>query len=155
MDNSISNFSAHNTLQKNILITIREINSHIKVTIEDSGTGIKNIDTAFTIGNQESRETPLNEHGFGLKHALATADVTNSSWAVYTRTKEMMTNGKYVCVKAPYVLDEFKGEYINESDKRWKGEYNTTGTIVEFTCTKEFLILSEQDLVVILDFRVK
>lgn len=37
IDNSISNFKAHNPMQKNILITLKEENDHVEVTIEDTG----------------------------------------------------------------------------------------------------------------------
>ena len=88
VDNSISNLIGKNsqdlvTKQVNIAFDVKTsatIENHaIKVTIEDSGTGIIDLNNAFRIGNKSSQESPLNEHGFGLKHALAAADKENNS----------------------------------------------------------------------------
>ena len=76
VDNSISNFEANNPLLRYIFITLKEVsnNGDVSIRIEDSGTGIKDLDQAFTLGSKKAAESPLNEHGFGLKHALASAN---------------------------------------------------------------------------------
>lgn len=92
LDNSISNFAANVQTSRNIIVGLRELaDDRVKITVEDTGTGIKDLDAAFTLGNQTAGETPLNEHGFGLKHALASANPANDAWAIYTRTKEDLT----------------------------------------------------------------
>ena len=49
VDNSISNFDANNPIQKNICITLKELNKdgNVEISLEDTGTGIKNLDAAL------------------------------------------------------------------------------------------------------------
>ena len=89
------------------------------------------------MGDQEARETPMNEHGFGMKHALATADGSNSKWYICTRDDELYDQNIYAKIKAPYTMDGFKGKHIGVNDVPWPGTYNTTGTFIKFTCSKE------------------
>ncbi len=56
------------------------------VSIEDNGTGIADLAPVMTLGDLSKREGPLNEHGFGLKHALAHANPGNDAWHLMTRT---------------------------------------------------------------------
>lgn len=63
IDNSISNFKANNLVMKNIFIKLQEKkDGDIIVSIEDTGTGIKNLKSAFTLGSKDYLETPMNEH---------------------------------------------------------------------------------------------
>lgn len=73
-------------MTRNIIIYLKELDSEgdVEVVIEDSGTGIKRLDEAFTLGSRLAAESPLNEHGFGLKHALASANPANDSWKIFT-----------------------------------------------------------------------
>ena len=80
-------------------------------------------------------ESPLNEHGFGLKHALASANPDNDSWEIYTRTEEDINNSQFKKISAPYKIEDFSGE-ICPGDQ-WSGKYNGTGTIVHFVCSRD------------------
>ena len=134
IDNSISNFSANDSLiTKTIHVEIVEkaTNGDVDITIEDSGTGIKHLDEAFTLGSLSAGESPLNEHGFGLKHALASANPANDSWFICTRTEEDKAIGQYKKIKAPYDIENFTCEIID--DNQWPGSMNYTGTVVHFT----------------------
>ena len=138
IDNSISNFIGNHTLHSNIQITLKENNGDIEITIEDTGTGIKDIDKAFTLGEQSCSETSMNEHGFGMKHALATADPSNTNWYILTRTSEMMQDNKYAKISATYLIDNYSGEIIDDIIHPWPGTYNNTGTIIHFKCNRDF-----------------
>lgn len=136
IDNSISNFAGNELVTRNIILILKELdNQNVKIRIEDSGTGIKKIDEALTLGNLSAGESPLNEHGFGLKHALASANPSNDSWTIYTRTSENVKNNEYIKIKAPYEIENFSA--IICKDESWPGLMNGTGTIVEFECSKE------------------
>lgn len=140
IDNSVSNFVGNNTETRSIIITLKEItlNGNVRVSIEDSGTGIKNISEAFTLGGISAGETPLNEHGFGLKHALASANPANDSWVIYTRTKENFESNTFVKISAPYEIEDFSGTLVtNES---WPGKIHGSGTLIEFDCTREMYL---------------
>lgn len=136
IDNAISNFSVNDLYSRNILITVEELNNdEVAITIEDTGTGIKDLNNAFTLGCQLSRESPFNEHGFGLKHALANANPNNDSWEIITRTEEDIALHQYKIIAAPYKIKDFSATI--ETDSSWPGQYNSTGTIVKFKCSKE------------------
>ena len=134
LDNSISNFAAHTSATRNILVRLQEKTpgGDVHISIEDTGTGIRDLDAAFTLGNQSAGETPLNEHGFGLKHALASANPENNAWSICTRTKEDIDNNRFKKISAPYDIIDFEGLYCDAVD--WPGHYNGTGTIVTFDC---------------------
>lgn len=143
IDNSVSNLTginSKNLMQRDInLIFNVQDDENINVIIEDTGTGILDLDNALKIGNKTAQESPLNEHGFGLKHALAAADKENRYWKIYTRTKEGKDNNEYARISAPYRTCNWAADIISESLERWPGTMNCTGTIIEFNITKELL----------------
>lgn len=135
VDNSIANFEGKNAPNKTINISIAEDTQKIKVIIEDTGTGIDNFEAVLKLGDKSARQSPLNEHGFGLKHALASADHDNNSWVIYSRTKEDFKNQKFKKVTHPYSFD-IDIEDIKIADETWPGIFNGSGTIIIFECTK-------------------
>lgn len=138
IDNSVSNFQKSSSPVKTVTITIEELGEDkVRVLVEDTGFGIAKLENALRIGDRTLRETPLNEHGFGLKHALATSNPENDSWKIYTRTRTDFQNNKYKVVCAPYDFD-MPCEVVNENDTSWPGIHNNSGTIVEFESTKVF-----------------
>lgn len=140
VDNSISNFDGNEALleEKTIVISLREnANATVKIQIEDTGTGIKDLDAAFTLGCRKASESPLNEHGFGLKHALASANPNNDDWSICTRTAEDVKAGKYTKISSPYLFDGFQADIIHISEKPWEGRCNSSGTLVSFVCSNE------------------
>jgi hypothetical protein len=143
IDNSVSNFKENAGLsQRTILISIDAESSNSKyvdITIEDTGSGIENIDSAFTLGDRSSQQTPLNEHGFGLKHALASANPTNDHWCVYTRTEREITNNKVIQIRSPYKLEGYSAEEVDFSAENYpsKLDNHRTGTIISFRTSFE------------------
>ena len=137
IDNSISNFAGNNTMTRNIIICLVETatNGDVTLSIEDSGTGIKKLNEAFTLGSCAAAESPLNEHGFGLKHALASANPKNDSWVIYTRTQADIDLDQFKKIEAPYKIEDFSA-CICKGEK-WPGKLNGTGTIIQFTCKRE------------------
>ena len=113
IDNSISNFRGNPSIVNNsILIKFKEIGEKIHITVADSGTGIKDLNAAFTLGSHAGAETLLNEHGFGFKHALASANPDNNEWLIKTCTVDDSSKGQYKEVKAPYILTGFSAEIV-------------------------------------------
>mgnify|MGYP006286364869 CR=1 FL=1 len=147
LDNSLSNFKANNPVIKNIVISIKEEKSNeIFISLEDSGTGIKNLDSAFTLGCQDSKESPMNEHGFGFKHALATANPENNCWLISTRTKDQFESKKYTEIKAPYKLENFSGIERDINKNPWPGQLNGSGTYIEFKCSRSLFTTVKEGL---------
>ena len=136
IDNSVSNLTGKNSgdiQQKLIIVEFNVISENdILVKVEDSGTGICDLDSCFKIGSKKAQESPLNEHGFGMKHALAAADKENKLWKIYTRTREDVEKNQYELIEAPYKTQEWYAKINNASEIQWPGYINGTGTIVEF-----------------------
>lgn len=130
IDNSISNFLGNESCAPNVQITIgRDTTSRlVKTVIEDSGTGIRDLDAAFTLGSKAAQESPLNEHGFGMKHALASANPSNDSWKICTRNEEDCSVPQYKVIQSPYKF----GSFATLQTDAWPGTMNGTGTIVGF-----------------------
>jgi hypothetical protein len=138
VDNSLSNFQAGQALQRSVLIDVDPLPSgEIKIKIEDTGSGIANLTPTMKLGDKTVRETPLNEHGFGLKHALASANPTNDSWQIWTRTKDEVKVGVFRHLPAAYDF-HMSSTLLEIGRTPWPGSFNGSGTIVEFTCSPTF-----------------
>lgn len=134
VDNSISNLRAHpddDTLFRVVRIRLVEKCSHVNISVIDGGTGILDLDNALTLAGRGAVETPLNEHGFGLKHALSSVDsYSDQEWSIRTRTSEDALLDRYKEVSAPYDIEGLTGKYrFGSSDIA-----NDTGTVISFRC---------------------
>ena len=82
--------------------------SNLRANSDDpdlSMTIVVSFDSALTIACRDGAQTPLNEHGFGLKHALASCDSSPSQqWSIRTRTKRDAAANQYREVTAPYSM---------------------------------------------------
>ena len=131
-DDSISNFNGNltdSTLNRVVRIQVTPMNGMVDITVEDGGTGIQDLNNALRLAGQARKETPLNEHGFGLKHALAYVEDKGSYWEISTRTQEDAELNRYRKVHTPY---SFSGE--GEYHDGWIGSLGRTGTVIHFTC---------------------
>ena len=131
-DDSISNFNGNltdSTLNRVVRIQVTPMNGMVDITVEDGGTGIQDLNNALRLAGQARKETPLNEHGFGLKHALAYVEGKGSYWEISTRTQEDAELNQYRKVHTPY---SFSGE--GEYHDGWIGSLGRTGTVIHFTC---------------------
>lgn len=138
IDNSLSEFLKNDQGEiKKILIRVEElIGEKYSVEIEDTGSGISNLNAAFSLGNKTAQVSSLNEHGFGMKHALAAANKENNNWSVLTRTEKDKMNHSYTKVEAPFDIMNQQSEYI--TDDGWPG-IQSTGTIIRFIVDKPWL----------------
>lgn len=144
VDNSISNFRSNNELNhRSVFIHFDTINAgtdKVNVTIEDTGTGLLDLSAAFTLGDRSARESALNEHGFGLKHALASSNPENNAWEIFTRRKEDLDNNNVLYFKAPYTFNEFgyhNNSFNPDNYPTFLGNVHT-GTIIRFTTSLDF-----------------
>ena len=136
LDNSISNLVGNNVEIRNIRLTLQELEAgRVNVIIEDTGTGVLDLDRAFRLGCTSSGDSPLNEHGFGLKHAMASANPSNDSWAVFTRTEQDCQLNQFKSIGAPYKIVDYEASV--HPDTEWPGTLTgATGTICQFICEK-------------------
>jgi hypothetical protein len=135
IDNSLSNIESHSAAIRSIRLSFRQKKKCVIIQIEDAGSGISNLEPAMRVGDRTVRETPLNEHGFGLKHALASADPDNKTWKIYTRTKKEYEDATFRLLKAPYSYNQEPEELTSA---KWPGEFNGSGTIIQFECSDIF-----------------
>lgn len=133
IDNSISNFLGNPFGMNQVLLVIENLGSNkVYTKVEDSGTGMKNLNAAFTVGSKAAQDSPMNEHGFGLKHALASANPENDDWRIFTRTEDDVSRGVYKLIEAPFEIGDYRAKVLSQA---WPGQMNGTGTIVEFQCS--------------------
>lgn len=137
IDNAIANFDGNNVEMRQIAVRLEEEGStRVRVSIEDTGTGIAQLATALRLGDKSAQDSPLSEHGFGVKHALATADPTNDTWRVATRTHDEFEAGRYRLVSAPYRF-QMDVEEPSAGESPWPGRFNGPGTFVSFVCSRQ------------------
>ena len=137
IDNSVANIIAVDSPTRNVGVTLIETNDAVVVQVEDTGGGIVDLDNAFTLGGKAGCQSPLNEHGFGMKHALASANPQNDTWVVFTRTTDSANAGTYEAIRAPYVLDGQRVQTLDIAEEVWPGIYNGTGTLIRFECSRD------------------
>ena len=73
-DDAISNLRANCSdpdLSMTVVLSFENLGDAVRIGVVDGGTGISDLNSALTIACRDGVQTPLNEHGFGLKHALA------------------------------------------------------------------------------------
>lgn len=135
VDDALSNFRATRPDQRRVEIRLRPWEEFVDVSVVDTGTGIQDIHAALTLGSRSGGQTALNEHGMGLKHALASA-CEDGSWSIQTRTPEDNAQDRHLVVQGPYRLgdDPMTGRYLSGRGILM----GPTGTAVSFTCTRDF-----------------
>ena len=111
-------------------IVLEEQGDYVDVMVRDNGTGIENMDAALTIAARSCAESTLNEHGMGLKHALASINAgEDQHWSIQTRTAEDVANDRYQRAEGPYDI------HMPVSMIPGSGEVaGGTGTVVRVRC---------------------
>jgi len=140
VDNALSNLRANAArmdLERLVFISVQDNGDTLNVTISDTGTGICNPEKALMLACRSAAETPLNEHGFGLKHALASADPDNRNWWIRTRTDLEALENQYIQISAPYCIGENAMKAFIHTGNG--GLPRETGTMIGFTCSKYLL----------------
>jgi hypothetical protein len=146
VDNSVANFEGSDTASTQVLVSIERINDNIvEVVVEDTGTGIDDFEPALRLGDISVGDAPLNEHGFGMKHALASADPDNQSWEILTRTEDEFDAGKYRLVDAPYRFN-LSARIVENGTNPWPGQYNGSGTYIRFRTMMSFFDTVQQGI---------
>lgn len=145
IDNSISNLRRYGSrfgLSREIIVRIEKLSNHkLEVSVTDGGTGILDVTNAITLAGSKAKESSFNEHGFGLKHALASADKDNDSWRIITRTREDALADRHKLIEAPYKVSSdselaaMSGTYVDGNG----GLETETGTRIYFRCHERLL----------------
>ena len=87
VDNAISSIKANGGSGK-VILCLTDGGDYVDISVCDSGTGISNLGAALTISGCGGAQTPLNEHGCGLKNALSYLSEEAELWLLESRTKE-------------------------------------------------------------------
>ena len=140
MDDAVSNLRANSgdsELSMRVVLSLENLGDAVEITVTDGGSGIADLSSTLTIACRDGAQTPLNEHGFGLKHALASCDsCPDQKWSIRTRTKDDAAANQYREVKAPYSMG------TSELDKPMKVRFysgtgdlpHPTGTSISVRC---------------------
>lgn len=137
-DNAVSNLLGHPDdpmLVPTVRITVRNLLDNVGITVEDGGTGMKNLHAAMTLCSAFSRDTALNASGCGFKSSLSYIEDNGGSWTCDTRTAEDFALARHCHFSAPYTFGDgvFSGEYRSS----WVGALNDIGTVIRFICPME------------------
>lgn len=90
-DDAISNLRANSNdpdLSMTVVLSFEDLGDAVEISVVDGGTGISDLNSALTIACRDGAQTPLNEHGFGLKHALRPATAAPASSGVSGRGRK-------------------------------------------------------------------
>ena len=104
VDNSISATLPNEKFRINIIFHKPDNADTIQVFISDSGRGmtLNTFQKAIQIGESATTDSRLNEHGFGLKNALATLSSATNRWKMWTTDYE---SGNILSVESPLRSD--------------------------------------------------
>lgn len=136
IDNALSNLRAHGDegdLVRCVDLRLEDRGDFVEVMVRDGGTGILDLDNALTIAGRVGAESPLSEHGMGIKHALASVDAGPSQdWTIQTRTEEDAALDRHKQVRSPYGIGTMSWTAVPG-----KGDIEArTGTVITFRCPK-------------------
>ena len=136
VDNAISSIKA-NGGSGEVILCLTDGGDYVDISVCDSGTGISDLGVALTISGCGGAQTPLNEHGCGLKNALSYLSEEAELWLLESRTKEDAAADRYRCVSAPYAaIDRRMRARVHQGSGAILFE---TGTTVRVRCGKEKL----------------
>lgn len=136
VDNAISSIRANGGSGK-VILCLTDGGDYVDISVCDSGTGISDLGAALTISGRGGAQTPLNEHGCGLKNALSYLSEEAELWLLESRTKEDAAADRYRCVSAPYAdIDRRMRARVHQGSGAILFE---TGTTVRVRCGKEKL----------------
>lgn len=94
IDNAIAAVPAGKKFRVDIFLAPHtEQHGYIDVYLADncSGMSLDHLKAALQLGESATHENRLNEHGFGLKNALATLSGKNGSWKMWTKQRSEET----------------------------------------------------------------
>ncbi len=136
VDNAISSIRA-NGGSGEVILRLTDGGDYVDISVCDSGTGISDLGAALTISGRSGAQTPLNEHGCGLKNALSYLSEEAELWLLESRTKEDAAADRYRCVSAPYAaIDRKMRAKVHQGNGTILHE---TGTTIRVRCSKEKL----------------
>lgn len=143
LDNGISSINSFENENRTLILSMERVydklDKDVIISIEDNGTGIKDLCSALCIGDKSNQQTLLNEHGFGMVQALSAGNPKNDNWTICTRTNDEFKKGIFRKITAPYQYN-IEENTIECNNKDWNGEYKGSGTIISFKCSYEFFL---------------
>lgn len=100
IDNGIAATSPNKKFEIDIILHRKdELFTTIFVCDNGIGMNINTLEEALQLGRAPSSNNRLNEHGFGLKNALATLSSASQNWKIYSRDCQ---SNSIVSVKGPF-----------------------------------------------------
>ena len=138
VDNAVAAHPGGDGKFKIDIIFNREVDHEQKVDVyvvdNSGGMTVGILSTALQLGESATTNNRLNEHGFGLKNALATLSGQNGPWKLWTRTSP---DGPVSSAEGPFLARMF----INDDDEFPTGNFLSTdaSTVIKVTTKLRFL----------------
>ena len=115
VDNSIAASDAQKKFRIEIIFIKNEDGANktdLYIVDDSSGMNLSALSDALQLGKSPSSENRLNEHGFGLKNALATLSNRNGFWKIWTRDNNL---AKTYSVSGPFdtEMEIFEEDFPN------------------------------------------
>ena len=120
-----------------VILRLTDGGDYVDISVCDSGTGISDLGAALTISGRGGAQTPLNEHGRGLKNALSYLSEEAELWLLESRTTRGRAGGPILPrVRA---LCRHRPKDARKSSSGAGAILFETGTTVRVRCGKEKL----------------
>jgi len=100
-------------------------NERVDLYVADNGRGmtLEHLGKALQLGESATKDSRLNEHGFGLKNALATLSGGNGPWKIWTKPKN---EGTVLTVEGPFSPEmEIRDEQAFPADAFLPADFST------------------------------
>lgn len=144
LDNSISNLLKNKINNKTIKVKLYDLKDRYTLQVRDNGTGINREDIGrifgYGLGDRTNKDSTMNDHGCGMKQALAALDKKNNNWVFITKYDDGKKN-PYTIVKNPYsnemedIQEDKLPDYILKNDDDFDH-----GTLIQVNVTKSMLL---------------
>ncbi|MDC0502371.1 ATP-binding protein [Euryarchaeota archaeon] len=138
IDNSIAAKDSDFKIQIHLLANQDEKLLDVFIMDASGGMDFDTLKTALPLGSSPG-DNQLNEHGFGLKNALATLSNKNVlPWELITKKGAEISK-----VSGPFssnmeIYSTQMGDAVTLNEEDWMRFYNEISTMVKFTLTKRF-----------------
>ncbi|MDB8576035.1 ATP-binding protein [Turicibacter sanguinis] len=140
VDNAIAATSEGKKFDISIIFISGQDQEYVDLYICDKGRGMSLdiLKKALQLGQSATNHSRLNEHGFGLKNALATLSDGNGLWELWTKAEDSKTTPLKVC-------GPFKPEMILDYEEFPNHDFLPTeiSTLIKVKVKKRFINTSQ------------
>lgn len=136
VDNCIASKRNDHAFRVDVIFTKNQDSDNYIIWIVDNGKGMSTeiLEKAIQPGDSATTDNRLNEHGFGLKHSLATLTKKTGNWKIWTRD---LQKGNVSSVTSPFQYNMNIED--DDSFPELPYEINNVSTIVKAETTLDYI----------------